>query len=138
MERWVPALGNSRYAWQPALGGFRKPRLDSANVGLRHPAFRGYADYMETDEFRHALRALLSRARAARVAVLCSETVWWRCHRRLIADAVTLLYGGDVRHLMHDGRLQPHVVTAGARVTPEDELRYTRDPASVDLTLGFT
>jgi uncharacterized protein (DUF488 family) len=124
MQRWVPELSGAGYAWEPALGGFRRARPDSLNVTLRHPAFRGYADYMETKPFSEALERTLALARDSRLAAMCSETVWWRCHRRLIADAATLLHGVDVRHLMHDGTLRPHIVTEGARVTSEGLIRY--------------
>jgi len=124
MAEWIPRLAGSSYAWDAALGGFRTKDRNSPNVALRHPSFRAYADYMETPAFLAALDELLAGARDARTAVLCSETLWWRCHRRLIADAATLLRGETVLHLMHDGKLRPHVPTAGARVTPEGTLRY--------------
>jgi uncharacterized protein (DUF488 family) len=84
--------------------GFCTRNRDSSNVALRHPSFRAYADYMETDEFATALMASLAQATDARVAIMCSEAVWWRCHRRLISDAALLLHGIDVQHLMHDGK----------------------------------
>ena len=124
MERWVPERSESAYRWEPALGGFRKVNRNSHNVGLRHPSFRSYADYMETDTFALALDELLGHARTSQVAIMCSETVWWRCHRRLISDAVLLLHGLSVQHLMHDGKLRPHILTAGARTTAEGKLRY--------------
>ncbi|HEY8321311.1 MAG TPA: DUF488 domain-containing protein [Candidatus Baltobacteraceae bacterium] len=124
MAEWVPRLTGSSYRWEPALGGFRAPDRNSPNVALRHPSFRAYADYMETAAFAEGLDALLTEARATTTAVLCSETLWWRCHRRLIADAAMLLRGETVLHLMHDGKLRPHVPTAGARVTAEGGLRY--------------
>lgn len=124
MERWVPQLSGSAYSWQPALGGFRKHNLESGNVALRHPAFRAYADYMESDEFALALDELLARAAEERTVIMCSETLWWRCHRRLISDAAMLLHGVDVRHLMHDGKLRQHVPTPGVRVTANGTLRY--------------
>jgi len=124
MERWVPAQTGSAYVWRPALGGFRKVDPNSRNVALRHPSFRAYADYMETGAFSVALKDLLARATAARVAILCSETVWWRCHRRLISDAASLLHGVSVRHLMHDGKLRPHIPTAGVRVADTSQLCY--------------
>jgi uncharacterized protein (DUF488 family) len=108
----------------PKLGGFRKPRAESCNVGLRHPSFRAYADYMETREFLEALDELLALAAKSPTAVMCSESVWWRCHRRLIADAAVLLRGAEVQHLMHDGKLRAHVLTEGVRVTDEGILRY--------------
>lgn len=124
MERWVPELSGSAYVWERALGGFRKPNAASANVALRHPAFRAYADYMETAAFVDALDALTARLTTERTAVMCSESLWWRCHRRLISDAAVLLRGVHVEHLMHDGKLRPHIPTAGSRVTPEGTLRY--------------
>jgi uncharacterized protein (DUF488 family) len=124
MSRWVPEAASSSYRWEPRLGGFRKTRAESPNVALRHPSFRGYADYMQTDEFVRALAQLLADAAEAQTAVMCSESLWWRCHRRLVADAAQLLHGVPVRHLMHDGSLRPHQPTAGVRVTPEGTLRY--------------
>jgi uncharacterized protein (DUF488 family) len=124
MENWIPELSGSAYLWEPALGGFRKADPNSANVALHHPAFRGYADYMETDAFARALETLLARVETSRVAVLCSESLWWRCHRRLISDAAFLLHGVAVQHLMHDGKLHPHVPTSGVRVTDAGKLRY--------------
>lgn len=81
-------------------------------------AFRAYAAYARTDEFREALAALLDDASTPGLAVMCSESVWWRCHRRIISDVAVLLHGASVRHLMHDGRLTEHPPAAGARVTP--------------------
>jgi uncharacterized protein (DUF488 family) len=124
MARWVPDLSGATYEWRRELGGFRKPRADSPNVALRHPAFRGYADYMQTSAFCAALGALLEEADARSTAVMCSETLWWRCHRRLIADALVLLHGVDVVHLMHAGAAQEHHVTAGARVLAAGVLQY--------------
>ena len=124
MEIWIPRDADAAYRWEPRLGGFRKPHRNSPNVALQHPSFRGYADYMETAPFRQALNELLAGAVEARTAILCSETLWWRCHRRLIADVAALLYDFRVEHLMHDGMLREHVPTAGSRVTPERALRY--------------
>src|SRR5665213_1400470 len=100
MERWVPDRSGSAYRWEPALGGFRKANRNSHNVALCHPSFRSYADYMETEPFALALRDLLAQATTSQVAIMCSETVWWRCHRRLISDAVLLLHDVPVKHLM--------------------------------------
>jgi uncharacterized protein (DUF488 family) len=79
---------------------------------------------METEDFAHALSALLASVEATCTAVVCSETVWWRCHRRLISDAASLLHGVRVQHLMHDGKLRPHIPTVGVRVTEAGMLRY--------------
>jgi uncharacterized protein (DUF488 family) len=124
MERWVPELSGSAYVWERALGGFRKPNPASANVALRHPAFRAYADYMETETFASAFDRLVGRLAESRTAIMCSESLWWRCHRRLISDAAVLLRGVEVQHLMHDGKLTLHVPTAGSRITAEGGLRY--------------
>jgi uncharacterized protein (DUF488 family) len=115
MSEWVPAAGVA-YRWEPDLGGWRKPTPDSANVVLRHPAFRGYADHMATPAFAAALDRLLEEAATGPTAAMCSESLWWRCHRRLLADAAVLLHGAEVVHLLHDDRLDAHRVTEGARV----------------------
>jgi uncharacterized protein (DUF488 family) len=115
MERWVPAAGIA-YTWLRDLGGRRRPASGSPHVALRHEAFRGYADHMESPEFLASVEKLLSLAEDGPAAVMCSESVWWRCHRRLLADHLLLVRGVDVVHLMHDGRLAPHVVTDGARL----------------------
>jgi uncharacterized protein (DUF488 family) len=115
MEQWVPDAGID-YAWMRALGGRRKPRTDSKHVALRNDAFRAYADYMETDAFRDAVDELVALAGTEPATVMCSESVWWRCHRRLIADHLVLVRGVDVVHLMHDGRATPHVPTEGVRL----------------------
>ncbi len=124
MAQWIPEKAASAYLWEPALGGFRKPDRNSPNVALRNERFRAYADYMETDVFANALAALLVQAATTRVAILCSETLWWRCHRRLISDAAMLLHDVPIEHLMHDGTLRPHIPTAGVRVTEMGTLRY--------------
>lgn len=115
LEAWMPEDGLS-YRWEPLLGGFRRPSATSPNVVLRHPSFRGYADYMMTEPFAVALRSVLDEAKEDPTTVMCSEALWWRCHRRLIADAATLLFGAEVRHIAQDGRLEPHRPTEGARL----------------------
>jgi uncharacterized protein (DUF488 family) len=124
MQEWVPQLAGCTYRWNPQLGGFRSARRDSANIALRHPAFRGYADYMETPAFHEALETLLHEAEAERTAIMCSESLWWRCHRRLISDAAVLLHGVDVQHLFHSEKLSAHVPTPGVRVLDPQHLRY--------------
>jgi uncharacterized protein (DUF488 family) len=110
MERWLPEAGLD-YSWMRSLGGRRKVTSDSPNVALRNPSFRAYADYMDTEPFRTGVDDLL--ARGERRAVMCSESVWWRCHRRLLADHLVLVRGVEVVHLMHDGRLTSHPPTPG-------------------------
>jgi uncharacterized protein (DUF488 family) len=118
MEGWVPQAGTS-YRWEPGLGGFRRPMPGSPNIVLHHPSFRGYADYMMTEEFTVALRRVLDEAGHKVTAVMCAETLWWRCHRRLVADVATLIYGVSVAHLGPGGRQEAHRVTEGARLDRE-------------------
>lgn len=114
MQEWVPAAGIA-YRWEPRLGGLRKPTPDSPNVALRNSGFRAYADHMATPEFVEAVDEVLGEAAGRPTTVMCAESLWWRCHRRLIADFATLVRGADVRHLMHDGRMAEHRPTDGVR-----------------------
>lgn len=112
------------YEHWPALGGRRRGLGEaSPNAAWQHPAFRAYADYMMTDEFWSTLDELLSRAGAQTTVVMCSETLWWRCHRRLIADASTAR-GAQVFHIMRPGILAPHVLSPPARIVG-DRVVYT-------------
>ena len=120
VEQWLPAAGVG-YRWEERLGGRRPVAPDSPDVALRNAAFRGYAAWMRTDDFRAALDEAL--ADPSRTAVMCSESVWWRCHRRMVADAAVLLHGAEVLHLMPDGRLTPHAPTDGVR-RDGDQLVY--------------
>jgi uncharacterized protein (DUF488 family) len=129
MERWLPAAGIA-YQWERALGGFRKPSPESRNTALRHPAFRGYADYMMTQEFVVGADAVRKPAAGAVVTVMCSESLWWRCHRRLLSDYLMLVQGVDVRHVMHDGSLREHRLTEGVR-TLGRHVVYDQPPLSV-------
>ncbi len=124
MAQWVPDLSGAAYEWHPEFGGFRKADPRSPNVALRNDAFRAYADYMQTPEFLEALDLLMKRADAGRIAIMCSESVWWRCHRRLMSDAATLLHDADVQHIMHTGKATPHKLTEGVRVTESGLLQY--------------
>lgn len=114
LASWLPAAGIA-YEWEKDLGGFRKAAPDSPDVVWREPMFRGYAGWMRGEPFRAALDRVLAYGDGT--VVMCSESVWWRCHRRLLADAVVLLHDVPVRHLMHDGRTPSHEPTDGARVT---------------------
>jgi uncharacterized protein (DUF488 family) len=112
-----------RYEWQgKALGGFRRARPDSRHVSLRSAGFRGYADHMETEEFRIAVERLIATSRETTTAVMCAESVWWRCHRRMLSDGLTAR-GIAVVHIMERGRLQPHALTSAARIEG-DEVIY--------------
>ncbi|HLR99732.1 MAG TPA: DUF488 domain-containing protein [Mycolicibacillus parakoreensis] len=115
MAQWLPAAGIG-YRWEPRLGGWRRGGDAGPDVGLRNKSFRSYAGYMRGEQFRAAIAELLAGARRERAAIMCAETVWWRCHRKLIADYLTLVCGIEVRHLMHDGALRAHRPTAEARV----------------------
>jgi uncharacterized protein (DUF488 family) len=123
LEEALPALGIA-YAWLgEALGGFRKARADSRHTALRNDSFRGYADYMETDAFRAGLDQLIELARKERVATMCAEQLWWRCHRSMISDALSALRGVEVLHLMSTDKPAPHKLHGVARVA-ERELVY--------------
>jgi uncharacterized protein (DUF488 family) len=103
------------YRWLPALGGRRRPDAGSPNTGWRHPAFRAYADHVATEEFASGLFELLVLAGGQRTAVMCSETLWWRCHRRLIADVLTALEI-PVTHIRDASASEPHRLGPPARI----------------------
>lgn len=108
------------YRWDARLGGRRSaPPGPSADPWWQVAAFRAYAAHTRTPEFQEGLDALLSALARGRTAVMCSEAVWWRCHRRIVADVVALTTHIPVRHLMHDGRLVEHPPSEGARVVSE-------------------
>jgi uncharacterized protein (DUF488 family) len=106
----LPA-GGIRYEWQgEGLGGRRSRRASSRHTALVNAAFGGYADHMDTSAFRGAVQVLVERAEAdERLAVMCAETLWWRCHRSLVADAL-VCRGVDVVHLIDLARREPHRV----------------------------
>jgi len=103
------------YTWFPELGGRRTPKPDSLNTAWRSAAFRGYADYMETDAFAEGLERLINLASGLRTAIMCAESLWWRCHRGLIADVLRWL-GYDVIHILGPGSTTPHPYTPAARI----------------------
>jgi uncharacterized protein (DUF488 family) len=111
-----------RYEHLRELGGRRRVRPDSLNVVWHNESFRGYADYMETADFRSGIERLLAIAGKHRVAIMCSEAVWWRCHRSLISDYLKV-GGTDVRHIMGNGKSEPHPLTSAARIV-NGELSY--------------
>ena len=111
-----------RYEHLRELGGRRRPRPDSINIAWRNDSFRGYADFMETNEFRDGVERLIEFASKQRVAIMCSEAVWWRCHRSMISDYLKVK-GIDVRHIMAEGKAEPHPFTPVARVV-DGELSY--------------
>ena len=117
------------YEHLPGLGGLRHARKDSVNTGWRNASFRGYADYMQTEEFLRNLALLCELESRHRAAIMCAERVPWRCHRSLIADALTI-HGIPVMHIMNAAKAEPHHLNSfacveGARITypgPELEL----------------
>lgn len=102
------------YRHFPALGGLRRPRPDSINTAWQHPGFRGYADHMQTDEFRQGVWALEQFASLCPTTVLCAEAVWWQCHRRLLADFL-VVHGSLVRHILSTAEPKPHELSEFAR-----------------------
>src|SRR6185312_11235512 len=112
------------YHWLASLGGRRgkKANGSSLNLGLRNESFWNYADYMATEEFRQGTQELLAIAGERPTAFMCSEGLFWRCHRRLVADYL-LVNGIIVRHIMPSGELRPHTLTEGAQVEA-GELTY--------------
>ena len=123
MEEWLPAAGIG-YRWEKRLGGFRRPGADNPDAAWREDMFRGYAEHMRSADFREAIDAVLAEAESRQVAVMCSESLWWRCHRRLLADFVSVARGVEVRHLMHDGRVEAHRPSPGLRLRADGLLVY--------------
>ncbi len=117
------ARAGIEYVHEPALGGRRAARPDSQHTAWRVEAFRGYADYMETAEFGAALERLKQRAAGTTTAILCAEAVPWRCHRRLISDAL-VARGLEVLHILGPGHAEPHELDPNARVLPDGRLLY--------------
>ncbi len=103
------------YVPMGSLGGFRKPRNDSRNLGLRSTGFRGFADFMETTEFARNMEMLLNQGRSRRVAIMCAEAVYWACHRFLISDAL-VQRGRSVLHILDRGKTEKHLLTGFAVV----------------------
>jgi uncharacterized protein (DUF488 family) len=113
--RAAPGDQGIEYSWLPALGGRRTPSRQSINGGWRHPAFRGYADHLTTEEFGAGLAELIQLGRQYRTAMMCSEVLWWRCHRRLIAD-VLVSRGAQVVHILSAKKSEQHKLGPPARV----------------------
>ena len=112
-----------RYEHFPKLGGKRKSRPDSRNTAWRNASFRGYADYMETEQFRKGIERFLEvAAEAGPTAIMCAEAVWWRCHRSLIADYLKAR-GVEVLNVLGANKVEPHPYTSAARIV-NGELSY--------------
>jgi uncharacterized protein (DUF488 family) len=103
------------YAWLETLGGRRRASPDSPNIAWRNAAFRGYADYMASATFAQGMTQLLELASASRTALMCAESVWWRCHRALIADALCVR-GIEVIHVLDMRHSTVHPMTQPARI----------------------
>jgi uncharacterized protein (DUF488 family) len=121
METVLPRAGIA-YRWMPALGGRRKPDPASRNTAWRNAAFRGYADYMDTNAFAEGLAALETLAEKTPTAYMCSEAVWWRCHRGLVSDALKSR-GWTVLHIEDGPKFKEHPFTPPARLV-EGRLTY--------------
>jgi len=113
-SRTIEETGRA-YCWLPSLGGRRRPAPDSPNTAWRSAAFRGYADYLATEEFAAGLMELTMLAGGLRTAIMCAEAVWWRCHRSLIADVLKSL-GFEVVHILGTGSAKEHPYTPPARI----------------------
>jgi uncharacterized protein (DUF488 family) len=120
------------YQWAKTLGGRRSSkRADSPHTAWEHPAFRAYADYAETPGFLAGLSDLMQQALEVRTAIMCSEGLWWRCHRRIISDYVTIR-GLDVVHIMPNGNLVTHALPDFATI---DDGRIIYDGGQQSLKL---
>lgn len=133
LRKELPARGIG-YQWLPELGGRRSEKsvesvgpAEPATAGWRHPAFRAYAAHMATGEFEAGIEALIEGAHRQRTAIMCSEVLWWRCHRRLIADAL-VARGARVVHIFSADKTQPHVLRPPARLV-DGRLEYPAGPS---------
>jgi uncharacterized protein (DUF488 family) len=123
----LPREGEISYRHLPGLGGRRRPLRDSPNAGWHNPSFRGYADHMATSEFRADFERLVGLCEGGeRVCLMCSEAVWWRCHRRMIADAL-VVRGFPVEHVLGEHRRTLHTLTPWAEVVGRTGLLYPPD-----------
>jgi uncharacterized protein (DUF488 family) len=120
----LPAQGIA-YQWIPKLGGRRPVHRDSPNTAWRNASFRGYADYMASTEFAEGLDELLRFAEAQRTAMMCAEAVWWRCHRSMLADFLSVR-GIEVIHIIDERHGNPHPYTGPARIV-DGQLTYEAD-----------
>ncbi len=118
----LPPLG-LRYVPLPRLGGLRRAAKDSPNTAWRNASFRGYADYMLTEEFERGLTELHALTAHGSVALMCAEAVPWRCHRSLVADALTAR-GAEVDEIIGSSRATPHRMTPFAKTTPDGRVTY--------------
>lgn len=127
---------NIRYVYMKNLGGLRHAKKDSPNTGWRNSSFRGYADYMQTEDFRQALEELICLAKKSRTAIMCAEAVPWRCHRSLVADALTVR-SFKVEDIMSAGKSSPHRMTKFAQVEGERILYPPEQGTQSELFQGL-
>lgn len=120
------------YVHEDALGGRRAPKPDSRNDVWRNAQFRGYADHMDSSEFRGALERLIDRAETRRQVIMCAEAVPWRCHRQMIADAL-VARGLSAQHVIQHGSIKEHVLNEHARVLGDGHLVYSSAGPQMDL-----
>ena len=111
-----------RYFHMPLLGGRRKPQANSKNTSWKNASFRAYADYLETEDFKRGVSELLEVVAQGRTAVMCAESLWWRCHRSLIADYLKV-HEVEVLHILDEKKTELHPYTAAARIV-DGELSY--------------
>lgn len=125
IKTWAEAA-QIEYRWEQHLGGRRRlpAGAEPEDTWWRVAQFAAYAAYTRTDSFAEAMTQLLEQAAARPTAIMCSESVWWRCHRRLVADVAVLRFGFPVSHLMHDGRLVPHAPAEGAELGSDGQVYW--------------
>jgi uncharacterized protein (DUF488 family) len=124
-EALAKSLGDAGIGYEhfPDLGGRRRAKADSKNTAWRNEMFRGYADYMETEDFRKGIERLVDLAgEAGPTAIMCAEAVWWRCHRSLISDYLKA-HGVEVLHILDHNKIEPHPYTSAAQIV-NGELSY--------------
>lgn len=122
-ENLAASLAQDRILYRhPQLGGRRRVLPGSLNSAWRHPAFRGYADYMETDTFKEGIEIVGESAIRQKSVLMCSEAVWWRCHRGLVSDYLKFT-GWEVWHIFGKNKVQEHPYTSAARFT-DGQLNY--------------
>jgi uncharacterized protein (DUF488 family) len=121
LQEFLPTI-NVEYVHAPRLGGRRKPSAKSHNSAWKNASFRAYADYMETAEFEEGIRDLIAIARKDSTAIMCAESLWWRCHRSLIADYLKAA-GVSVVHILDEKKTEMHPFTSAARIV-DGELSY--------------
>ena len=124
LEKSIPE-NKIEYTHLETLGGRRKVRPDTENTTWRNASFRGYADYMETPQFKEGLETLKKLALQKRTAMMCSEAVWWRCHRSMVSDALKA-QGWKVMHIMGADKAQEHPFTQPAKIV-DGQLSYKEE-----------